>query len=295
MSKTVNVYDDVFDGEPILRWERSLGLVKPDRPQVVKRILFAVLIGWVPLAVLAAMQLAFLSDDALASFFYDFGVHARFLVAIPALILADAERIPVLGKIVNHFPAAGLIAESDKTRFEAAVSSTRRLSSSTVGHVVIVVLAYAAVAAVSLYVSTDAMGAWHRSDSTGRWHSLGGWWHALVSLPFLLTIVFGWFFRFALWTRFLFLMTKLDLRLIPGHPDGTGGLKFVSMSLRGFRFFSFALGAIVAGYLGKLLFLQGVEPVAFRDLVTGLMIFLLILLLMPLTLFLRKLRQAKRR
>src|SRR5215213_7649586 len=121
MRKTANVYDDLFDGEPILHWQRSLGLVKPDRPQAVRRILLAVLIGWLPLAVLTAIQLAFSSDDALASFFYDFGVHARFLVAIPALILADSECTPVLGKIVNHFAESGLIIEADKTRFEAAV------------------------------------------------------------------------------------------------------------------------------------------------------------------------------
>ncbi len=55
--------------------------------------------------------------------------------------------------------------------------------------------------------------------------SLAGWWHLLVSLPLLLILFFGWIWRLALWARFLFLMSRLNLRLIPAHPDNVGGLK----------------------------------------------------------------------
>ena len=101
MSGTANVNDELFEGGPLLRLERSLGLVKPGRPLVAKRASLAVLIGWLPLFVLAAAQLLILSDESARSFFSDFAVHARFLVAVPALIFAEAECLPRLGKIVN--------------------------------------------------------------------------------------------------------------------------------------------------------------------------------------------------
>jgi ABC-type multidrug transport system fused ATPase/permease subunit len=125
--------------------------------------------------------------------------------------------------------------------------------------------------------------------------SLAGWWHAVVSLPLLLVLFFGWLWRLALWARFLFLMSLLDLHLIPGHPDRVGGLKFVSSSLRGFRLISFALGAIVAGSVMNSQVHHGKQLLDFKNLVFGLLIFLLILFAGPLTIFLKKLRETKRR
>jgi ABC-type multidrug transport system fused ATPase/permease subunit len=295
MSGTANANDELFDGGPLLRWERLLGLVRHGRPLAAKRTLVAVLIGWVPLALLAAAQLLFSADESAKSFFSDIAVHARFLVAVPALIFAEAECIPLLGRIVNHFAETGLVVEPDKARFEAAVSSTQRLLDSTIGHVVTLVLVYLVVAVLALYFS-DALPAWHRQEATGIMRfSPTGWWHALVSLPLLLMVFFGWLWRLVLWTRFLFLMSRLDLHLIAGHPDGVGGLKFVSSSLRGFRLVSFALGTVVAGSIANRQINQGTQTFDWKNLVGGLMIFLLILFAGPMAIFLRKLRETKRR
>jgi hypothetical protein len=294
MSATANVKDELFDGGPLLRWEQLLGLVKRGRPLAARRTLIAVLIGWVPLAVLAAAQLLFSADESARSFFSDFAVHARFLMAVPALIFAERECIPLLGRIVNHFAETGLVGEADTARYQAAVSSTRRMLASTVGDLVMLVLVYLCVAAVALYFSTDALLPWHRRGSSGLALSPAGWWHALVSLPLLLIIFLSWLWRLALWTRFLFLMSRLDLRLIAGHPDGVGGLKFVSTSLRGFRLISFACGAVVAGSIANRQIHQGTQPLDFKNLVIGLMVFLVILFAGPLTIFLKKLRETKR-
>ena len=293
---TANANDELFEGGPLVRWQRSLGLVKPGRPLVARRALLAVLIGWLPLAILAAARLLVSSDESAKSFFSDFAVHARFLVAVPALILAEAECIPQLGKIANHFGETGLVIEQDKARFQAALSSTRRLLDSIIGDAITLVLVYFVAATLALYFSSDAFLAWHRSGSTSGFKlSPAGWWHALVSLPLLLILLLGWLWRLALWTRFLLLMSRLDLRLIPGHPDGVGGLRFVSWSLRSFWLISFALGAIVAGSIADRQVHQGTQPLSFKSLVGGLMIFLLILFAGPLTIFFKKLRDTKRR
>jgi len=296
MDATTNVNDELFDGGPPLRLERSLGLVKPGQPLVAKRALLAVLIAWLPLAVLSAAQFLISSDKSAKSFLSDFAVHARFLVAVPALIFAEAECIPRLGRIVSHFTETGLVAGPDRARFQATVSSTRRLLDSTTVDVVTVVLAYVVVAALALYFSTDAFPQWHRRESTNVMPlSPAGWWHALVSLPLLLILFFGWLWRLALWGRFLFLISLLDLHLIPGHPDRVGGLRFVSSSLRGFRLISFALGAIVAGSVANSQIHHGKQLLDFKNLVIGLLIFLLVLFAGPLTIFLKKLRESKRR
>ena len=294
MSRSVDIGEDVFEGGPLLRWERSLGFIKPVGAQVGRRILIAVAIGWLPLAVLAAVELLISSDASAKSFFYDFAVHARFLIAIPVLIFAESECVPRLGNIVKHFVETGLIIESDKTRFGAAVSSTRRMLNSPISVAVIVVLAYGAVATVAYYSSTDLLPAWRRPGAAAvPWRSLPGWWNVLVSLPLFLIILLGWLWRIALWARFLFLMSRLDLRLIPGHPDGAGGLKFIALSIRGFRLVSFALGAVVAGSLMNRQMQQALDLAEFRNLAIGLIVFLLLVIAGPLTIFLRKLRRTK--
>lgn len=295
MSDNPNTNDELFDGGPLQRWERSLGLVKPGRRLIARRALFAVLGSWLPLMILAAVQFLFSSRLSAKSLFSDFAVHARFLLAVPALILADAECIPRLGRIVNHFVEAGLIIEPDRPRFEAAVSSTRWLLNSTIAEAATVVLVYLGVAALVFYFS-DAMPAWHRRESAGVFRfSAPGWWHVLVSLPLLLVLFFRWLWRLVLWTRFLFLMSLLDLRLVAAHPDNVGGLKFVSSSLRGFRLISFALGAVVAGSIADRQIHQGSQPLDFKNLAIGLIVFLIILFAGPLTIFFKKLRETKRR
>lgn len=292
----VSVNDELFDGGPLTRWERSLGFLKSRRLTFFKRSLIAILIGWVPLVVLAAVQFLFWSDQSARSFFLDFAVHARFLMAVPALIFAEAECLPRLGKIVTHFEATGLVVGPDIARFEAAVSSTRRLLASGIGDLVLFVLVYLVVAAVAVYISNDALLPWHRRGATGALSlSPAGWWHALVSLPLLLIVFFVWIWRLALWTRFLFLMSRLDLRLIAAHPDRVGGLKFVSASLRGFRLISFGCGAVVAGSILNRQVHQGSQPSEFQNLVIGLLVFLVILFAGPMTIFLKKLRETKRR
>jgi hypothetical protein len=146
MSTTDAIYlePQVFDGGPPLRLQRSLGLVKPGQPRVISRALLAAAISWLPLAILST----FFGSQAAKAFFGDFSVHGRYLLAVPALILAEADFIPKIEKIIRHFAATGLIPESEIDRYQQAVQSTRRLLDSTYIDVLAVLLAYLVVAAL---------------------------------------------------------------------------------------------------------------------------------------------------
>jgi hypothetical protein len=286
---------ELLFGGPPHRLQRSLGLIKPGDPRIARRSELVVLVGWVPLVALAVAQSFILRNQMAKSFFSDFAVYARSLVAAPLLILAEADCIPRLGRVARHFLKAGLITEPDRARFDAAVTSTRRLLGSGLAELIVVILAYGLVISLMIYVRPDELPSWYWLKSDYRVLSLAGWWNALVSAPLFILLFFGWLWRVFLWARFLWLMSRLDLRLIPSHPDHAGGLMFLGDSLRAFWLVSFALGAVVAGQVANRITLYGESMDTFKHISITLVVLDLILFVGPLTLFIGKLRETRRR
>jgi hypothetical protein len=295
MGVTVQQSGWLFEGGPPHWLQRSLGLIKPGYPMIARRAKLVVLVGWAPLVVLAIAQSIILRNPLAKSFFSDFAVYARSLIATPLFILAEADCIPRLDRVARHFLVAGLIKEPDRARFDDAVCSTRRLLDSGLAELMVAILAYGLVTSLMIYVPPNELPTWYWLKSDYRVLSLAGWWNALVSAPLFILLFFGWLWRVFLWSRFLWLMSRLDLRLIPSHPDHAGGLMFVGDSLRAFWLVSFALGAVVAGQVANRITLYGESLVTFKHIVIGLAVFVLILFAGPLTLFIGKLRETKRR
>jgi len=295
MSATVRQSGEFLYGGPPHLLQRSLGLIKPDNPMIVRRAELVVLAGWVPLVALAVAQSFILRNQIAKSFFSDFAVYARSLIAAPLFIIAEADCIPRLGRVARHFLAAGLVTEPDRARFDEAIASTRRLLGSGLAELIVALLAYGLVTFLMINVPPDEVPSWYWLNSDYRTLSLAGWWNALVSVPLFILLFFGWLWRTFLWARFLWLMTRLDLRLIPSHPDHAGGLMFIGNSLRAFWLVSFALGAIVAGQVANRITIYGAALATFKHIVIGLVVFALILFVGPSALFIGKLRETRRR
>ena len=293
MSAAIEHGRELFDGGPPRRLQRSLGLIKPDDPRIARRAELAVLVGWAPLVVLVIVEEVIMRNNVAKSFFNDFAVHARFLVAVPLLILAEADCSPRLGKVARQFIDAGVITTPERERFDAAIASTQRLLDSRLSEMVVVGLAYGLVLILLLNLPEGQFPAWQRSE--GSYYPLARWWHVLVSIPILFILALGWLWRLFLWWRFLWLTSRLDLRLIPGHPDLGGGLMFVGSALRGFWLLSFALGTIAAGSAANRIVHDGAPLNVLTNIAIGLAVLILILFVMPLFVFMDKLREAKRR
>jgi hypothetical protein len=295
MNVTALQSGELLYGGPPHRLQRSLGLIKPGDTMIARRVELVVLAGWVPLAALAVAQSFILRNQMAKSFFSDFAVYARSLVAAPLFILAEADCVPRLGRVARHFLDAGLVTELDRARFDDAVASTKRLLGSGLAELIVAILAYGLVITLMIKVPPEELPSWYWLKSGYQVLSLAGWWNALVSVPLFILLFFGWLWRVFLWARFLWLMARLDLRLIPSHPDHAGGLMFVGDSLRAFWLVSFALGAIVAGQVANRITLYGESLATFKHIAIGLVVFVLILFAGPLALFIGKLRETKRR
>jgi len=98
-----------------------------------------------------------------------------------------------------------------------------------------------------------------------------------------------------LWNVLLWRVSRLDLHLVPAHPDLSGGLQFVGASLRAFPVLSFAFGAVVAGGIANRVVHQGMHLIEFKYIIATLIVAILILFVAPLMVFTRGILQARRR
>jgi hypothetical protein len=74
----------------------------------------------------------------------------------------------------------------------------------------------------------------------------GGVWFAYVVRPIFIGLLLGWLWRIALLTILFVRIGRLNLSLVPSHPDRTGGLGFLKSLPAAFAPVSFALSATVS-------------------------------------------------
>jgi hypothetical protein len=119
-------------------------------------------------------------------------------------------------------------------------------------------------------------------------------WYGYVSLPLFQFLLMRWYFRLFIWARFLWQVARLDLSLIPTHPDRVGGLGFLANTVYAFMPLAVAHGVLLAGLIADRIFYLGATLPEFKIEITILVVFLLGVVLGPLLVFAPQLAQAKR-
>jgi len=97
-----------------------------------------------------------------------------------------------------------------------------------------------------------------------------------------------------IWFRFLWQVSRLKLHLIATHPDRAGGLAFLGNGAYAFGPILFAQGSLLAGLIASRVLYGGADLLSFRMEAAGFVVFFLIVVLAPLTMFTPQLAQAKR-
>ena len=132
--------------------------------------------------------------------------------------------------ILHHIRETELLSSSDQAKMDHTILRLVRLSDSFIAEAAIVVIAYVQFA-TKIEPSQAIAHAWGLNDiGTGLHFSAAGLYYAVVSqlLYHFLLGVSLW--KWLLWIRFLFGLSRLDLHLVPTHPDHHGGLGFLGMS-----------------------------------------------------------------
>jgi hypothetical protein len=137
---------------------------------------------------------------------------------------------------------------------------------------------------------------WYAGPSSSGSHlTPAGFYYAYVGLPIFQFTLLRWYFRLFIWARFLRHVSKLNLNLLPPHPDRVGGLGFLIMGTQAFTFFAMAHGAVLAAWLSTRVVIAGRHLPSYNTEIIVVLVFVLLLTVAPLITFARPLARTKRR
>jgi hypothetical protein len=138
-------------------------------------------------------------------------------------------------------------------------------------------------------VSDQSVSTWYLADSKTGKLSLAGWWYALVGIPIFQFLLFRWLWRLAVWTGLLWRISRLNLRLIPIHPDRAGGLGFLPLAQTPFSLIAFATSVVISSAILNSVIYKGTPVQPFTTAVIAYILLSVLIFIAPLFVFIKKL------
>jgi hypothetical protein len=258
------------------------------------RIIVLCSIAWLPLLIFSLINHSALGIPL--PFLYDVEVHVRFLLALPILIYAEIEVNRRIRIVIGQFTDRGIIIPEDQKKYEGAIASALKLRNSVlIESVIALFLMVFAVFTWQSRVFLNAENSWYASSNNGVEHlTVAGWWYVFISIPLFQFILLRWYFRLFIWYRLLWQISKLNLHLVPTHPDHAAGIGFLDTSVYAFSPVLFAQGCLLSGLVASRIFFGGQVLTDFKSDIAGLVLFAVLMVLAPLLVFTPQMAGVKR-
>jgi len=283
-------------GGPLYQFFRRSHLSGDTFELAARRVIALSLFAWLPLLLLSAITGGLWGGATAVPFLTDVEVHVRLLVAMPLLILAELVVHRRMRLVVRQFLDRKLIPEDARPRFDDAIAALMRLRNSTAIELLLIALVYGvgvfgiwrvyAVLDQTAWITVPAVG------SSGL--SLAGMWYTFVSVPLFQFMLLRWYFRLFVWGRFLWQVSRIEMNLVPTHPDRVGGLGFLSSTAFAFVPLALAHGAVLSGMIAQRILHGGTSLMEFKVEIAVVVVFVQCLVFVPLLLLAPQLAQAKR-
>lgn len=282
-----------FLGGPLYQLLIRLRLIKPPLDRLRWRLIVITAIVWAPLFVLTLLDGRFLAGVKVP-FLRDFEVQARLLAAIPLLIAAEVVIHARTTAMIRQFRGRQIVTDALEARFQEITASTMRIRNSIpleIGIAVFVVVIGRLTWQGLTALESDT---WYAAMVAGtRTNTPAGIWYQFVSIPISQFIWLRWIVRLALWWRFLWQVSRLELNLVPTHPDRCCGLGFLDGTAFAMAPFLLAHSALLSGYLGNRILWEGAKLPDYYPEIGALAVFLFAVTLGPLCVFTPGLLRAR--
>jgi len=283
-------------GGPLYQFFRRSHLSGDTFELAARRVIALSLFAWLPLLLLSAITGGLWGGATAVPFLTDVEVHVRLLVAMPLLILAELVVHRRMRLVVRQFLDRKLIPEDARPRFDDAIAALMRLRNSTAIELLLIALVYGVgVFGIWRVYAVLDQTAWNTVPAVGSSGlSLAGMWYTFVSVPLFQFMLLRWYFRLFVWGRFLWQVSRIEMNLVPTHPDRVGGLGFLSSTAFAFVPLALAHGAVLSGMIAQRILHVGTSLMEFKVEIAVVVVFVQCLVFVPLLLLAPQLAQAKR-
>jgi hypothetical protein len=149
--------------------------------------------------------------------------HIRLLVVIPLFFLCEAWVDPLMTGFVRGMVRKQIVTKSALPALSADIAHATRWKNSWFAEV-LCLLAAILMSLVAQSLQLAGATAAHDPFYAGADLTMAGLWYWIVCLTVFRFLLLRWLWRLCHWAYFLWRITKLELRLVPTHPDGAAGL-----------------------------------------------------------------------
>jgi hypothetical protein len=270
-------------GGPFYRLMSRLGVVRGDRRDATRLSALLVAGTWFPL--LATAVASKVVSGRFPSQFLDYATHVRLLVGIPLLFVGEQSVAMRTERCIDRF-LIGRWAEEGEEAVRRIVAAATRWRDAAPPEILSLLLALLGGQAV-MRGSLEHLGIMRDRAIEPGASGLAAftWWFGLVALPVYQFLVYRWLWRWVIWSRVLWSLSRLRIRPLATHPDRQGGLGFLSEPAVGFRFVILAMSSVQAAVWANQTLFGHVSVQSFKSALALNLVAMLTLALGPLLVF----------
>jgi hypothetical protein len=277
-------------GGPFYRAQYALGLIRPNQWNLGRRIPVLLAIGWLPLFLLTAL----LNPRGLHSLLTDYRVHARLLIAVPALLIGEILMDSRFRAVFAHVRQAGLLEALDLAYMDGVTATLVRLRDAFLPELVVLVLVIVRTAS-SYRGLVDPMPWLGQGAGVDFRLTAAGWYAVLVSAPLWNFFLGLGLWEWLLWAFFAFKLSRQNLKLVATHPDEHGGLGFLGLTASAFAPITFATASVIGATWRHDILHHGAHLMDFKLPAIALVAIIALVALGPIILFVPRLAALRRK
>jgi hypothetical protein len=147
------------------------------------------------------------------------GGHLRLLLAIPLFFMCESWVDPRMTAFIDTIASTGVVPSSASGALNDQVTRANRRANAWLPEAAWLLIAIALEVAGARLATYGASEVYDPSRP-----SLAAFVYFRVGVTLFRFLLFRWAWKLALWSWFLWRVSRLHLHLIPGHPDRDGGL-----------------------------------------------------------------------
>jgi len=281
---TIKLHELSLLGGPLHVLGAKLGLVKGE----TSTVRLGVVLGFFMWGIMIVLSLI----DGTASQFFSLsviGVHVRLLIVIPMFFVCETLVVPRMSAFVGLAIKSGLVATSSLPALNKELSRVNKWKNAWLPELMFLLIAAILPLAESYFQPYGTTASF--SFDTGL--SIASQWYLVVCLTVFRFLMLRWLWHLGLWCFMLWRISRLELNLLPTHPDGVAGLGYLEVVHSHFTPLAFALSALQAAMLTEEISAQRMEFGAIYPPVMLVLIVDAVLFLGPLFIFSSKLWACK--